>query len=112
MSAGIPMAGAIDWRRKINSEKLLKLLFLLAALALMLIGLALPLYTMLLKSLQNSRGEFIGLVNYQYYFSTPALVNSIQNSFFIAFVTMLLVVSLAFLCAYGITRTCMPGKKL
>lgn len=112
MSAGIPMAGTIDWRRKINAEKLLRLLFLIAALALMLIGLALPLYTMLLKSLQNSSGEFIGLVNYQYYFSTPALVNSIQNSFFIAFVTMLLVVSLAFLCAYGITRTCMPGKKL
>ncbi len=106
------MARIADWRYKINSETLLKLLFLLAALALMLIGLALPLYTMLLKSLQNSSGEFIGLMNYRYYFSTPALVNSILNSFSIALMTTLLVVVLAFLCAYGITRTCMPGKKL
>ena len=95
-----------------NSETLLKLLFLLAALALMLIGLALPLYTMLMKSLQNSAGEFIGLANYQYYFATPALANSIVNSFFIAILTMVLVVSLAFVCAYGITRTCMPGKRV
>ena len=97
---------------KFNSETLLKLLFLLAALALMLIGLALPLYTMLMKSLQNSAGEFIGLANYQYYFATPALANSIVNSFFIAILTMVLVVSLAFVCAYGITRTCMPGKRV
>lgn len=97
---------------KWNSETLLKLLFLLAALALMMIGLALPLYTMLMKSLQNSAGDFIGLSNYQHYFSTPALANSIINSFFIAFLTMVIVVSLAFMCAYGITRTCMPGKKL
>ena len=97
---------------KFNSETLLKLLFLLAALALMLIGLALPLYTMLMKSLQNSAGEFIGLANYQYYFATPALANSIVNSFFIAILTMVLVVSLAFVCAYGITRTCMPGKRI
>lgn len=95
-----------------NSETLLKLLFLLAALALMLIGLALPLYTMLMKSLQNSAGEFIGLANYQYYFATPALANSIANSFFIAILTMIIVVSLAFVCAYGITRTCMPGKRV
>ncbi|WP_225307469.1 putative 2-aminoethylphosphonate ABC transporter permease subunit [Nitrincola iocasae] len=112
MSIDFPMARLADWRYKINSETLLKLLFLLAALALMLIGLALPLYTMLLKSLQNSSGEFIGLMNYRYYFSTPALVNSILNSFSIALMTTLLVVVLAFLCAYGITRTCMPGKKL
>ncbi len=95
-----------------NSETLLKLLFLLAALALMLIGLALPLYTMLMKSLQNSAGEFIGLANYQYYFATPALANSIVNSFFIAILTVIIVVSLAFVCAYGITRTCMPGKRV
>ena len=82
-----------------NSETLLKLLFLLAALALMLIGLALPLYTMLMKSLQNSAGEFIGLANYQYYFATPALANSIVNSFFIAILTVIIVVSLAFVCA-------------
>lgn len=95
-----------------NQEAWIKLGLMLLALALMLIGLVFPLYTLLLKSVQNSAGEFIGLANYRHYFSTPSLVNSIANSFFIAIMTMCLVVVLAFFCAYGITRTCMPGKRV
>ncbi|GAB2579676.1 putative 2-aminoethylphosphonate ABC transporter permease subunit [Nitrincola alkalisediminis] len=96
----------------VNQEAWVKLGLMLIALALMLIGLVFPLYTLLLKSVQNSAGDFIGLANYRHYFSTPSLVNSIANSFFIAIMTMCLVVSLAFVCAYGITRTCMPGKRV
>ncbi|MFN3881666.1 MAG: putative 2-aminoethylphosphonate ABC transporter permease subunit [Nitrincola lacisaponensis] len=112
MSTSSPVLSISAWRYRFSSETLLKLLFLLAALGLMLIGLVFPLYTMLLKSLQNSAGDFIGLANYRHYFATPALANSIVNSFLIAILTMVLVVGLAFMCAYGMTRTCMPGKRI
>lgn len=100
------------WMISLLSDKALRLLVLLVALALLLIGLALPLLSMLIKSLQNTSGAFIGLANFSHYFSTPALASSIYNSLFIACITTLVVVTLAFVCAYGLTRTCMPGKKL
>lgn len=94
------------------SEKSLSLLLLLLALLLLLVGLALPLMTMLSKSVQDASGQWIGLANFIDYFTTPALSRSIFQSFFVAMTTTLIVVSCAFLCAYGITRTRMPGKKL
>ncbi|WP_409523546.1 putative 2-aminoethylphosphonate ABC transporter permease subunit [Nitrincola sp. MINF-07-Sa-05] len=95
-----------------KGERAIRLLALSAALLLMLLGLALPLITMLMKSLQNSAGDFIGLANYRHYFDTPALAGSIVNSLKIALISTLIVVGLAFVSAYGLTRTCMPGKKL
>lgn len=97
---------------KPSLESLIRLLALLAGVALLVVGLLFPLVTMLIKSLQNRAGDFIGLANFAHYFQTPALVNSIANSLRVALMTTGVVVGLAFLCAYGITRTCMPGKRL
>ncbi|MDR5900394.1 putative 2-aminoethylphosphonate ABC transporter permease subunit [Halomonas vilamensis] len=94
-----------------SRESLIRLIVLLLAVALMVFGLLMPLLTMLIKSLQNRAGDFIGLANFAEYFQTPALANSIFQSLFVAFFSTAIVVSLAFLCAYGITRTCMPGKR-
>ncbi|MGI9481099.1 MAG: putative 2-aminoethylphosphonate ABC transporter permease subunit [Hyphomicrobiales bacterium] len=52
----------------------------------------------------------LGLQNYVTYFSTPALFRSIQNSLFIAVVSTIITVLLAFGFAYALTRTCMPFK--
>jgi iron(III) transport system permease protein len=79
-------------------------------LALLVVGLVLPLATMLVKSFQDQRGAFAGLANYAVYFDTPALVGSIYNSFFIAAVTTAITMLLAFLYAFALSRTCMPGK--
>ena len=76
------------------------------------IALALPLYTLLSKSFNNDDGEFIGLANYVEYFSTPALAYSINNSLFIAVLVTLITVSIAFVLAYALTRSCMPWKGL
>ncbi|WP_249975490.1 putative 2-aminoethylphosphonate ABC transporter permease subunit [Vreelandella olivaria] len=97
---------------KLSLEALVRLLMLLAGVALLVIGLLFPLFAMLVKSLQGRSGDFIGLANFVQYFQTPALVNSITNSFRMALTTTVVVVGLAFLCAYGVTRTCMPGKRL
>jgi len=51
-----------------------------------------------------------GFANYRTYFSTPALFRSIQNSVFIAIVSTIITVSLAFGFAYAINRSLMPLK--
>ncbi|MDP6706335.1 MAG: putative 2-aminoethylphosphonate ABC transporter permease subunit [Alphaproteobacteria bacterium] len=76
----------------------------------LVVALALPLYVMLSKSLEDHDGNFIGIANYIEYFSTPALSYSIFNSLQIAIVSTLITVSLAFVFAYALTRSCMPFK--
>lgn len=93
-------------------EAVIRLLVLLVGMALLVVGLLFPLFAMLVKSLQDRSGDFVGLANFVRYFETPALVNSIANSLRVALITTVIVVGLAFVCAYGITRTCMPGKRL
>ncbi|WP_075881919.1 putative 2-aminoethylphosphonate ABC transporter permease subunit [Vreelandella massiliensis] len=95
-----------------SRESLVRLIVLLLAVALLVLGLLMPLLTMLIKSLQDRAGDFVGLANFADYFQTPALANSIVQSLFVALLSTAIVVSLAFLCAYGITRTCMPGKRV
>ena len=44
------------------------------------------------------------------FFATPSLATSTFNSLFIAVVSTILCVSLAFVYAYGLTRTCLSGR--
>jgi len=76
----------------------------------MLIALAFPMYAILSKGLQNKDGVFIGFENYINYFESPALVYSIYNSLFVATTTTFITVTLAFVFAYALTRSCMIGK--
>ena len=78
----------------------------------LLISIALPLYALLSKSFQNASGEFVGLRNYAAYFANPILVDSLFNSLFIATLSTIIVIPLAFTYAYALTRTCMPAKAL
>ena len=85
----------------------------LAVLALALVGAVfLPLYAMLSKSFEDAEGTFIGLANYIEYFNTPSLVISAQHTITIGIVTTVIVVTLAFVYAYALTRSCMPFKGL
>ncbi len=51
-----------------------------------------------------------GFGNFETYFSTPALFRSIQNSITVAAISTLITVTLAFLFAYALVRSCMPFK--
>ena len=85
----------------------------IAALILFLVlAIAFPLWSLLSKSFQNGDGQFIGLANYVRYFSTPTLFGSIFNSVWVAVTTTVIVIPLAFVYAYALTRTCMPFKGL
>jgi len=78
-----------------------------AALALCLIG---PLAMILVKSVQDKDGAFIGLSLFREYFATPALQQSVWNTLWVATTVTLVTVPLAFAYAYALTRSCMPGK--
>lgn len=85
----------------------------LAAIALFLVvTIVLPLYALLSKSFQDRTGVFVGLANYADYFANPALFQSIGNSFLIAIIATAITTLLAFAFAYGLSRTCIPGKGL
>jgi iron(III) transport system permease protein len=73
---------------------------------------ALPLAVLLAKSFENADGQFVGLANYVRYFSTPALFGSIFNSLWVAVLTTAIVIPLAFVYAYALTRSRMPFKGL
>jgi iron(III) transport system permease protein len=88
-------------------------ILLLAGLAfLLLLLIAVPLWSLLSKSVQNSNGQFVGLANFMRYISTPALVASLWNSIWVSGLVALIVVPLAFLYAYALTRTRMAGRGL
>ncbi|OUR80163.1 phosphonate ABC transporter permease [Alphaproteobacteria bacterium 46_93_T64] len=78
----------------------------------LVVTLVMPLYVMLSKSVQNKDGFFIGLSNYIEYFSTPALFYSINNSFFIAFLSTAISISLASVFAFILSRSTIPGKSV
>jgi len=86
------------------------LVFMLLIAGYLVVALAMPLYAILSKSFKNKDGEFVGLANYFDYFNTPALTYSIQNSLTIAFITTLISVTIAFVLAYALNRSCMPFK--
>jgi iron(III) transport system permease protein len=88
-------------------------ILLLAGLAfLLMLLIAVPLWSLLSKSVQNSNGQFVGLANFMRYISTPALVASLWNSIWVSGLVALIVVPLAFLYAYALTRTRMAGRGL
>ena len=51
-----------------------------------------------------------GLDNYRHYFATPALTHSIYNSLYIASLSTVITVAIAFGLAYALTRSAMPLK--
>jgi iron(III) transport system permease protein len=85
----------------------------LVALALVLLVIVgLPLWALLSKGFEDREGHFIGLANYVAYFSTPVMFNSALNSFQVAAVSTAIVIPLAFLYAYALTRAVLPLKWL
>lgn len=77
---------------------------------LLLVFVFLPIAALLKKAVENREGDFVGLVNFERFLASPSLTGSVGNSLFIATTATILSILAAFLFAYGLTRTCMPGK--
>ena len=95
---------ATSWERP-----LLRLCFGIT-LSLLLLLLPAPLLSLLLRSLENAQGEFVGLANFIHYFNSGALQRSLGNSLWVATLSTLIVVSLAFAAAWALTRTRLPMR--
>jgi iron(III) transport system permease protein len=76
------------------------------------VTIAIPLFVLLRKSVEDADGNFVGLANFAKYFADPALFRSFENSFFISITGTVITLVLAFWYAYAITRTCMPARGL
>lgn len=86
---------------------------MIGLLCLILVGIvALPLWALLSKSFESADGAFVGLANYLTYFTTPSLFVSLLNSVWVAALATAIVVPLAFVYAYALTRTLIRGKGL
>ena len=85
-------------------------LVVLAGVLLLIVGL--PLWALLAKGFEDGDGRYVGLANYVSYFSTPAMFNSALNSFHVAAVSTAIVVPVAFLYAYALTRAVLPARWL
>ena len=97
-------------RRRLDRDDLVMRAGICLLIGWLLVTLVLPLGMLLVKSFQNQNREFVGLANYIYYFSTPALFDSVWNSIFIAVVSTAIVLPLAFVYAYALQRSCMRWK--
>jgi iron(III) transport system permease protein len=71
-----------------------------------------PMAQVVWRSLLDNDGRVVGLANYARYFRTPAIARSITNSLQVSALTMVITVALAFVYAYGLTRTRMPARGL
>lgn len=101
---------APSWPIVRDRDDRLVLGLLVAFGAFFLLSLVLPVGLMLWRSVQDSAGNFVGLANYGTYFSTPGLSRSIGNSLFVAGSTTVIVLALAFVYAYALTRSRMPWR--
>jgi iron(III) transport system permease protein len=96
----------IDW-----PQRLAQALLLLACSALVLFLLA-PLAAILVKSVQDRSGAFVGLAQFAEYFRSASQLESAANTLVVAIMVTLITLPLAFTFAYALTRSCMPAKGL
>ena len=78
--------------------------------AILVVFLLAPLFMILVKSVQDKDGAFVGLQQFIDYFQTPALRQSILHTISIALAVTGITIPLAFTFAYALTRSCMPLK--
>lgn len=96
----------------LDKESIIKRIWLLLLLATLLTCLVFPLYSLLIHSVEDKSGQFIGLQNFVSYLSNPALTYSITNTLYLGFIATVIVIALAFTTAWCFTRSNMPGKTL
>lgn len=99
-------------KRSIGKEEWIQRLVIIGMILSFLIILVLPLLQIFTQAFYNKDGVFIGLANFSKYFTTPTLVQSLQNTVWISGATTIISVAIAFVYAYAIARTNVFGKRV
>ena len=81
-------------------------------LLLLILFLAAPLIAILQQALFDAQGGFTGLRHIATYLQSPSLLESLWNSMWVSLAVSCIIVPLAFVFAYALTRACVPGKAL
>ncbi|WP_264448713.1 putative 2-aminoethylphosphonate ABC transporter permease subunit [Bacillus cereus] len=99
-------------KRRIGKEEWIQRLLIIGMLLSFFIMLVLPLLQLFTKAFYDKDGAFVGVANFSKYFTTPTLVQSLQNTIWISGATTIISVTLAFAYAYAIARTNVFGKRV
>lgn len=111
MSAVLPLPRAALRQRAHWTDRIAHAVLLVVVLALT-VFLALPLASILVKSLQNADGAFVGGVNFTSYLASPSLLSSLWHSAWVSLMVTAITLPLTFGFAYALSRSCMPFKGL
>lgn len=93
-----------------SGEDILLRLCLVGLGLFLVVGLLLPVYTLLSKGLQDADGNFVGLQNFINYFQEPSVSVVFWNSLRISVLSTLLTLVIAGVYAFALTHSRMPGR--
>ncbi|MEK7017558.1 putative 2-aminoethylphosphonate ABC transporter permease subunit [Bacillus sp. FSL R9-9410] len=99
-------------KRRIGKEEWIQRLLIIVMLLSFFIMLVLPLLQLFTQAFYDKEGAFVGVANFSKYFTTPTLVQSLQNTIWISGAATIISVTLAFVYAYAIARTNVFGKRV
>ena len=85
---------------------------LILAFIFLVISIVLPLGRLMWMSVIGRNGEFVGLSNFQVYFHSPSLSNSLLHTVFISLGAAIPAILLSYIAAWAITRTRTAGKDI
>lgn len=97
---------------RLRMEGVLARAALVVSALVLFLTLALPLLMILIKSVQDKEGRWVGLQAFIAYLATPSLLSSVTHSLTFAALTTLITIPLAFALAYAIQRSRMPLRGL
>ena len=93
------------FKRSLSRVSVPRVGLLCGLLAVFVLIMVLPLFSLFRQAFLDGRGDFVGLDNYRSYFASPAFWSSLRNTIDISLTTTLIAVPLGFLYAYALTRT-------
>lgn len=93
-----------------TKEDVIRFFAIYAVVVFLILFLVCPLCTLFLKAFQDKDGTFVGISQFVKYFSSRAMLYSVSNTFFVAIMSTLISVILAFLFAYALSRKKVPFK--
>lgn len=96
--------------QRCTREDVVRFIAIYAVAVFLILFLVCPLCTLFMKAFQDKSGTFVGLSQFAEYFSSRAMVYSISNTFFVAIVSTLISVTLAFFFSYALSRKNVPFK--
>lgn len=91
--------------KELDREELLKKLLIVLMVTLLVIFIFIPVVMLLFTLTKDRYGQYVGFENVKMYLTSLGFRISLKNSLFVSSISTIISVMLAFLYAYGLTRT-------